>query len=47
MIGLSTGEVMEPTETGNDILLYSNGKSGCIMLYLIITLMLGVGHEEP
>ena len=46
VIELSTEEVPAPPATGNDILLESYVKFGCSMLYLILTLMLGMGHEE-
>ena len=43
VIDLSTGEVPAPPATGIDILLDSDR---CSMLYLILNLMLGMGHEE-
>ena len=47
MIELSTGEVTAPPATGNDILIDSDGNFGCSMFYLILTLIFGMGHEEP
>ena len=53
MIDLSKLEVPENPATGNDILidsdilLGSDEKLGCSMLYLILNLMLGMGQEEP
>ena len=47
VIILITVEVPAAPETGNGILLESDGKKLCSMLYLILTLMLGVGNEEP
>ena len=44
---------MSLLSTGNDILLESDiifdsdEKNGCSMLYLILTLMLGMGHKKP
>ena len=45
VIVLITGEVPEPPETGNDILLDSDDKFGCSILYLILTMMLRMGHK--
>ena len=53
VMDLSTGEVPATSATGNsilldsDIILESDGKIGCSILYLILTLMLGMGHEKP
>ena len=48
VIYLSTGEVTAPSATGNDILLDSDEKIWMqYVLYLILTLMLGMGHGEP
>ena len=47
VIDLITVEVPAAPETGNDILINSDVKIGCSMLYMIQTLMLGMGRKEP
>ena len=44
VIALIKGEVLTPPATGNNILLHGDVKFRFSMLYLILTLMFGVGH---
>ena len=47
VIDLSTGEVPTLPVTRNDVLLESDGKVECSMLYLLLNVMVGMGHKEP